>query len=251
MNSYKVFDKINSGRYGTVYKARYIFDSKNYAIKIVAKNRSHNEVKILTKLQNKHNIVQLKETFEYEDNVYIIEEYCEKGDLNTYLENLETDMTEKEVANLIKQILNGLLLCKNSGIVMCDVKPANILVFDEYKLCDFGCSQYCNDPFTGLTKKIGTPLYLAPEVVKKDYGYLCDVYSIGIMTYFLLTKTYPYVVNIRNLDDILTAITTHNIYLDDAILSPLALNFIEKCLEYDKYKRITFEEALDHLFLKI
>lgn len=247
MHSYKFINKINAGNFGTVFKA--IDDNNNiYAIKKVILKYGHKERDILKKINKHENIIQFMDYYEIEDKSYIVEEYCERGDLQEYINKHK--LNEEKVSIIIKQILTALTYCRSLNIMMCDVKPANVLIDTNYKLCDFGSSQICEEPCTGLTRIVGTPLYLAPEILYRNYGYLADIYSLGVMTYYLITKTYPYLVNSNAVsEEVMKAITDHDIYIDSKILSHDAYDFIIKCMEFDKYSRMNYNDALLHPFI--
>ena len=102
---------------------------------------------------------------------------------------------------LIKQMLIVIGYYHDKGIVHRDLKPQNVLLEDDMdvknmKLADFGTA----GPFdpTGkkkLTELVGTPYYVAPEVLKNSYGSKCDLWSLGVMTYLLLTGKLPFTAN--------------------------------------------------------
>ena len=78
------------------------------------------------------------------------------------------------------------------------MKPENILIDDggqRLKLIDFGMSKLLNDPSSQMNSKLGTPYYISPEVLSGDYNILCDMWSMGVITYVLLSGTPPFVGN--------------------------------------------------------
>lgn len=245
LQNYYILNKINNGRFGIVYKAKSKIDNKFYAIKITSKRT--NEAEILFELCDKVNIVNIKDYFYEDENHHIVEEHCEKGDL--YDESKNKTYTETEVSSIIKQVLTGMDACHDKGIGIFDIKPANILIFENntYKICDFGTSQYITDAHSGLYRQCGTPLFIAPEVFKKNYGHKADIYSLGVMTYFLLTKEYPYKMKVfLTKEDVMKL---KELDVDKNKLSKNAYDFVIKCLDFNKYERIGTKQALLDLFV--
>lgn len=104
--------------------------------------------------------------------------------------------SEKDGAVLMKQILSCINYCHKNKIVHRDLKPENILLeqnkeFDQIKIIDFGTS-LVYDPNKQLDEKLGTPYYIAPEVLNKNYGEKCDIWSCGVICYILLSGQPPF-----------------------------------------------------------
>jgi calcium-dependent protein kinase len=89
------------------------------------------------------------------------------------------------------------MYCHSNGIVHRDLKPENIL-FDSnkdnptLKIIDFGCSAKLNRNGEKLNRRIGTPFYVAPEVLAANYNEKCDIWSIGVILYILLCGYPPF-----------------------------------------------------------
>ena len=101
----------------------------------------------------------------------------------------ERTLSEKEVIKLGKDISRALILCEKKHIIHRDIKPMNVMVsqFGDYKLGDFGVSKIMDH--TTFATAMGTPEYQAPEVVHMEkYGHTADIYSLGIMLYWLLNN---------------------------------------------------------------
>lgn len=108
----------------------------------------------------------------------------------------------------MKQLLSCIGYCHDHNIVHRDLKPENVLLeenkqFDQIKVIDFGTAQPYR-PGQKLTETIGTPYYIAPEVLAKKYNKECDIWSLGVMTYICLSGLPPF--NGRSDDDIMKAI---------------------------------------------
>lgn len=96
----------------------------------------------------------------------------------------------------MKQVLSAINYCHSSNIVHRDLKPENLLIDKEevnpkIKIIDFGTSQHFT-PDQSMSQKFGTPYYIAPEVLKKNYTSKCDIWSIGVILYILLCGYPPF-----------------------------------------------------------
>jgi len=257
---------IDSGSFGTVYRARYLKNNinKDNAVKIMPlkrddindiKNREiiHRELKNWQKVSGLPNILKL-EAYEIDNNtLFFISEYCSKGTLAKF--NKIYDFSEVEIKNIIKSILTGIKGCHDNNIAHCDIKPYNILLSDDdqWILCDFGNSKINRNEYSGLFTHSGTPFYMSPEIFNRlEYGNNVDIWAIGVLTFNLYFKGFhPFPNNLSDRG-------TKNIYFEKGIkweldhaldISKEIKDFIEKCLELDKTKRLTAEEALNHPFL--
>jgi serine/threonine protein kinase len=165
--------------------------------------------------------------------------------------------TEKDVANICIQILRGLNYMHKKNIAHRDIKPENILMASkdveniELKITDFGFAK-CYDPLEGgLTETLGSPLYMAPEIIKKlPYDCSVDIWALGVLTFIMLSGKPPF--KGRTKDDVFVEITTKNIaYAGDTwkLISKEAKNFIRKMLIRDPKSRSTAEDLLKDEFI--
>ena len=154
----------------------------------------------------------------------------------------------------MKQLLQCINYCHSKNIVHRDLKPENILLeanknFDQIKIIDFGTS-LTYDPKRPLREKLGTPYYIAPEVLKKSYNEKCDLWSAGVLVYIILTGTPPF--NGNSDAEIMKKVAAGKYSLDIPELSNAsekAKDFISKLLTVDPAKRISAEQALQHPFI--
>lgn len=257
---YSIGTKVNNGRFGNVYRVQK--DGQVYAAKLLPKHRIdvpdnvnkamiQREINNHKKVNGHKNIVNLVEIVEDWGNFYIIEEYCEKGDLCNYIaKNVVSEAMSKKI---LKDCLNGLVMCHDAGFIFGDLKPANVLVGKkDFKLCDFGGSQCAEGMYSGSTHIRGTPAFLAPEVYlhRADHGYISDMWSLGVIAYMLLYQKYPYEVR-----STCTAKEFKTILRETEIdysgkIPPEGEDFIKRCLRKDALERITPKDALMHDFLK-
>jgi calcium-dependent protein kinase len=101
---------------------------------------------------------------------------------------------EGEAAKIMKKLLRAINHCHASGVVHRDIKPENIMYGKdgEIKLIDFGLSKTVAGKHTQLTTIAGTPYYMAPEVIDGEYTQQCDVWSLGVLMYVLLSGYLPF-----------------------------------------------------------
>lgn len=132
-----------------------------------------------------------------------------------------------------------------------DLKPENILLeqnkeFDQIKIIDFGTS-LVHDPTKQLEDKLGTPYYIAPEVLNKNYNSKCDIWSAGVITYILLSGMPPF--NGQSDQEIMKKVRAGRFSFDDKCwtnISDRAKDFITQLLTYKPEARPTAEQALKH-----
>jgi calcium-dependent protein kinase len=190
------------------------------------------------------------EFFEDDKRYYLVTEICKGGEL--FDEVLARGkFCEKDAAVLIKQVLSCVNYCHKNNIVHRDLKPENILLeqgkqYDQIKMIDFGTS-LVYDPAKKLDEKLGTPYYIAPEVLNKNYSSKCDIWSCGVITYILLSGVPPF--NGQSDQEIMKKVKAGQFRFEDKCwnaISDNAKDFIRQLLTYDQEKRPTAEQILQH-----
>jgi serine/threonine-protein kinase ULK/ATG1 len=149
------------------------------------------EISIMKELDHK-NIVRYIDDFRDKGEWYIVLEYCGKGDLDHFKQKVGK-IPEQHCKMFIEGILEALVELHKKKIAHRDLKLANILITDDYKLklADFGFSK---DYESGYMKTFcGSPITMAPEILKREtYNEKCDVWSLGVITYMLLYRIPPF-----------------------------------------------------------
>jgi len=227
-----------------------------HAIKVIDKkalkgkeDSLENEIKVLRRLDHP-NVVKLLEAYESKSYVYLVMELVTGGELFDRIVE-KGSYTEKDAADLIKQVLSAVAYMHDSGVVHRDLKPENLLYHSpdedsKIMISDFGLSKMEDSGI--MATACGTPGYVAPEVLaQKPYGKEVDVWSIGVISYILLCGYPPfYDENDANLfAQILKGeFEFDSPYWDD--ISVDAKEFIRKLMSVDVDKRLDCEGALSH-----
>ncbi|CAD8124734.1 unnamed protein product [Paramecium sonneborni] len=200
---YSTGSTLGAGAYGKVWKVTHKSTGLIRAMKQIKKSsliqeeqqRLFAEMNILKNLDHPH-IVKLYELYQDAQNYYLITEYLSGGELFERIKAMTT-FNEKKAAEYMRQILSAVMYCHEQKIVHRDLKPENILFVNDnqnspLKIIDFGTSRKY-DPSKKMTKKLGTPYYIAPEVLKQDYNEKCDIWSCGVILYILLCGYPPFI----------------------------------------------------------
>ncbi|CAK9135220.1 unnamed protein product [Ilex paraguariensis] len=153
------------------------------------------EIEIMTRLSGHPNVVDLKAVYEEEDYVHLVMELCAGGELFHQLEKLGR-LSEAGARILFRQLMQVVMYCHDKGVVHRDLKPENILLATKtssspIKLADFGLATYIK-PGMKLNGTVGSPFYIAPEVLAGGYNQAADIWSAGVILYILLSGRPPF-----------------------------------------------------------
>lgn len=206
---------------------------------------------------NHPNIIDLVEIHESQNSLYLVMELLEGGEIFSLSKGkLDNDSTY----SIIKNILKGLVILDKHGIMHRDLKPDNIILKKKgvpitentLKLVDFGLATY-QDVEEYLFKRCGTPGFVAPEVINAKrganvhYSTKCDVFSVGIIFFFMLTGKIPYDgADFQEvLDNNKKAVINFNVK-ELKFVTPVAMNLLKNMLELNPEDRPTAKDALKH-----
>ncbi|XP_058506769.1 mitogen-activated protein kinase kinase kinase kinase 3-like isoform X4 [Solea solea] len=182
--------RIGSGTYGDVYKARNVNTGELAAIKVIKLEPGEDfaviQQEIIMMKDCKHsNIVAYFGSYLRRDTLWISMEYCGGGSLQD-IYHVTGPLSESQIAYMSRETLQGLYYLHNKGKMHRDIKGANILLTDNgyVKLADFGVSAQITATLAKRKSFIGTPYWMAPEVAaverKGGYNQLCDIWAVGI-----------------------------------------------------------------------
>ncbi|CAD8117798.1 unnamed protein product [Paramecium sonneborni] len=257
---YEIVKKLGQGGFGEVYLVKHLQTENLRAAKVVLRKTINCEEKLLEETEilktlDHPNIVKVLEIFADFKYYYIVTEYCQGGELLERIKTI-TNYNENLAGKYMKQIFSAIQYCHQKNIVHRDLKPENIL-FDSrdkdgnLKVIDFGASEKMIDQ-SFLTKKIGTPYYVAPEVLSdKGYDEKVDVWSCGVILYILLIGKPPF----KGVNDIETLRLARQGKLNTNSERWLRTNeqakdLIVKMIVVDPKKRISMQEAFNHIWIQ-
>ncbi|KAG4091952.1 kinase-like protein [Neocallimastix lanati (nom. inval.)] len=195
---FEILDHVGTGSYGKVFKARIVKTNELVAIKVIRLEAGEdlsdilNEINFLRSCEHQ-NIVSYKGCYMRKGNVkgqnfiWIVMEYCGGGSIESGYKLLHQHLEEPEIASVIKECLLGLKFLHSCNKMHRDIKCGNILLNDDgiVKLADFGVSTQLSKTFCKRNTFIGTPYWMAPEVITSEqrgteYDFKADIWSLGI-----------------------------------------------------------------------
>lgn len=260
---YQLVAKIGEGCFGGVYRAKLRKSGKYVAIKKIIKKeikkpkRFRNEVWSLIQMDHP-NIIKFYDFYKESKYYFLITDLAQGGELLDKFDLAKASVSESDCSYIVKQMAEAISFMHSIGISHRDLKPANFL-WDRkgpiqqctLKLCDFGFSRQTSGD---MQSTVGTPYYVAPEVVKKKkghgYGEKCDIWSIGIITYFLLSGKHPF--EGTSISDLITSIAKNPVSFNEPTwenITELAKDFILSCLEKNPDFRCSAQGALFHIWI--
>ena len=200
---YQFEKRIGGGSFGKVWLShRKDYPKYKFAIKEINKQEVNNELDLLRReidvlREVDHpNIIKFYDTYEDSSYIYIVMEYCSGGELFTKITS-QGHLHENEARVYMKKMLQAVSHLHMLNIAHRDLKTENFL-FDttcatkELKLVDFGLSNKFGSSFEQLHSKVGTIYYVAPEVLMGNYDYKCDMWSLGVLLFTMLSGHLPF-----------------------------------------------------------
>ncbi|ORX54885.1 calcium/calmodulin-dependent protein kinase I delta short [Piromyces finnis] len=257
---YEIGKTLGVGSFAIVKECINKKTGESFAVKIIDKKHIEgqesmikSEVNVIKQLRHP-NIICLKEFYESERDIYLVTDLARGGELFDHIiEN--GSFTEKDAANLVKQILEAVNYMHKKNIVHRDLKPENLLFKDKNEdsplmVTDFGLSKF-TEASSMLNTSCGTPGYVAPEIIsRKGHGIAVDLWSIGVITYVLLCGFQPFYGDDQA--QLFKAILEADYVFEKEYwgeISENAKDFIRKLLVVDPNDRMNCEQALKHKWL--
>jgi serine/threonine protein kinase len=202
---YEKLTHLGSGSYASVWKAKSKTNGREVAVKVIQKQTGNNpgEDKDLKRLQIESSImltvdhphvIKCYEIFEDSSSLSFVLAFVETGDLFDHISKVG-HFSEVTASGLVNQILSGLEYLHSKGISHRDLKVENILCCSKHgdmfvEIADFGLSIQSVE---ALITQVGSLEYAAPEIFSgKPYSYKCDIWSLGVITFILLTGHFPF-----------------------------------------------------------
>lgn len=267
--SYEMIKVLGKGGFGSVYKVRHLPTNEQRAAKLVGKPEDKAELDfILTELQllitlDHPNIEKFYEYFEERSVICFITELCTGGNLG----DLDVNVDDyDEIRCLFRDVMGAVAYCHSSGVAHRDLKFENCMLTDgesgqwrrTAKIIDFGLSSIRRNGDTSrrwMRDPVGTAYYVAPEVIGgggliiAPYGMECDVWSIGVMLYVVLTTKHPFSHGTSDPEVLMGRVCRCPMRvtpLDEANVDLTARSLLEELLVKDPHRRLGAKEALGH-----
>lgn len=257
---FKIIEKAGQGASGSVYLAESLKQNhKKVAIKQMDLNVQPrkeliiNEILVMKDSQHR-NIVNFLDSYLRNNNdLWVIMEYMEGGSLTEIIDNNDFKLTELQISIICRETLKGLQHLHKKHIIHRDIKSDNLLLDAQgnVKITDFGFCAKLTDQRTKRATMVGTPYWMAPEVVKqKEYDEKVDVWSLGIMTIEMIEGEPPYL-NEEPLKALYLIATNGTPKLKKPeLLSNSIKKFLSICLCVDVRYRALTDELIQHSFIQ-
>ena len=258
ISDFEISEELGAGSFGHVYLVTHKVTKVKYAIKAIDKRNKSNqsekpyfrrEIEVMYKIHHP-NVVKLFGHFEDNNYCYFIMEYIAKGNIYQLIpHDNKKRLNAKIVASLMKDVISSVYYLHHMKpiIIHRDIKPENVLLGEGLvaKLTDFGWSNYMQEDEKRQTV-CGTPIYLAPEIIKEEgHDEKVDIWCIGVLLFELITGNVPFQGN--DIDTLKENILHLRISWPKDINID-AKNLIKKILKLDPNSRISLEEMLKHPF---
>nr|XP_010938933.1 calcium-dependent protein kinase 10 [Elaeis guineensis] len=261
---YSIGRKLGQGQFGTTYLCLEKATGKEYACKSILKRKLttdddvedvRREIQIMHHLSGHPNVISIKGAYEDAVAVHVVMDLCGGGELFDRIIQ-KGHYTERKAAELARVIVGVVEVCHSLGVMHRDLKPENFLFVNQteeapLKTIDFGLSIFFQ-PGEIFTDVVGSPYYVAPEVLKKRYGPEADVWSAGVIIYILLSGVPPFWAETEQ--GIFEEVLHGKLDFESdpwPSISESAKDLVQRMLVRDPKKRLTAHEVLCHPWVQV
>ncbi|XBJ18858.1 hypothetical protein VPH35_009927 [Triticum aestivum] len=260
---YNVGKELGRGQFGVTSLCTQKATGQKLACKTISKRKLstkedvedvRREVQIMYHLAGQPGVVELKGAYEDKHAVHLVMELCAGGELFDRI-IAKGHYTERAAAALVRTIMGIIHTCHTMGVIHRDLKPENFLLLSKeenapLKATDFGLSVFFKegDVFRDI---VGSAYYIAPEVLKRNYGPQADIWSVGVMLYILLCGVPPFWAQSEH--GIFNSILRGQVDFNNdpwPRISGGAKDLVRKMLTSDPRRRISAHDVLNHPWIK-
>ncbi|KAF5451836.1 hypothetical protein F2P56_026901 [Juglans regia] len=263
VGDYILGPRIGWGSFAVVWRSRHRYSGAEVAVKEIDRTKlspkvSENllkEISILSTINNP-NIIRLFEVIETEDRIYLVLEYCDRGDLAAYIQH-HGKVSEADARHFMRQLAAGLQILHEKHLIHRDLKPQNLLLSTReatliLKIGDFGFARSLMPQ--GLADTLcGSPLYMAPEIIQNQkYDAKADLWSVGAILFQLVTGKPPFDGNshLQLFQNILTSTELQFPQGSLEEIHPDCVDLVRSLLLQNPVERLTFKDFFNHKFLR-
>ncbi|CAD8166285.1 unnamed protein product [Paramecium octaurelia] len=257
---YCMIKLVGKGSFGKVYKIQSLRDKKEFAVKLFDKTTFKpqdrqallKEIELM-RIMKHENVVSILETYENEQYIFLVQELFNGGELHQELKKTRT-FSEYGAFIVIQQVIEALNYIHSHGIIHRDIKPENIILkeqgmIEQVVLADFGLADYFRKDCKYMFTRCGTPGFVAPELLQdKIYDYKVDIYSCGILFYYLLVGKGPFDSN--NYDQTVMANFNGWVDLTKFQFSIECLELLRGMLDPNPIKRYSIDQIKQSSFFR-
>lgn len=254
----EINEEIGKGGFGKVYSGQW--NGKNVAIKKLNVKFNQNyckknhietfikEVNFVSNLRHP-NVILYMGVSAFNGEFYMLSEHMARGSLFDNLHVKKVTFTDKEKLNIVYELALAMQYLHSKKIYHCDLKSGNVLLDNKncVKLNDFGLSKIKHLVRSDPKGKVGTPNWMAPEILKEEeFSAKSDVYSFGMVVYELIAEQIPYYM--LSTSQIIAVVSQQKNIIELTNEGPLSLHIVFKyCTRFDPSQRPTFESIIKYL----
>uniref|UniRef100_A0A1B6EX55 Casein kinase II subunit alpha n=1 Tax=Cuerna arida TaxID=1464854 RepID=A0A1B6EX55_9HEMI len=290
-DNYQLVTRLGGGKFSDVFEAVDLTNDEKCVVKIlkpIKKKKIKREIKVLQNLQGGTNIINLLAAVKdpISQTPALVFEYVS----NTDFKQLYLSLTDFDIRFYLLELLKALDFCHSMGIMHRDVKPHNVVIdhnMKKLRLIDWGLAEFYQ-PGQEYSVRVASRYFKAPELLVdyQTYDYSLDMWSFGCMVASMIFRREPFfhgrdnsdqlvrIAKVLGTDDLYRYLKKYNMHLEPKnidllgrhsrknwekfvsknnkdLVSPEALDFLNKLLRYDHYKRLTAHEAMEHPYFFI